>query len=105
MAEAKDRMSRVIRDNLLKRSEKLGLSQTDLARRTGMTRQTVCHYFSGARFSSIVTLRCTLSQRHSDARWMIYWRDTVMIILDEEHAKDMCDNYCRFPYTVEGDDL
>ena len=56
MAEAKDRMSRVIRDNLLKRSEKLGLSQTDLARRTGMTRQTVCHYFSGARFSSIMTL-------------------------------------------------
>ena len=28
-----------------------------------------------------------------------------MIKLTEENAKDMCDNYCRFPYTVEGDDL
>ena len=28
-----------------------------------------------------------------------------MIILDEENAAELCNKYCRFPYTVEGDDL
>lgn len=28
-----------------------------------------------------------------------------MVELTEEQAKKFCDRYCRFPYTVEGDDL
>ena len=28
-----------------------------------------------------------------------------MITLTEEQAEALCDRYCRFPYTVEGDDL
>ena len=47
MAEAKDRMSRVIRDNLLKRSEKLGLSQTDLAEMVGVSRNTISSIETG----------------------------------------------------------
>lgn len=28
-----------------------------------------------------------------------------MVELTEEQAEKFCDSYCRFPYTVDGDDL
>lgn len=48
MVEAKDRIRKAVRDNLLRRAEELNLTQIEIARRMNVARQTIGHYFTGA---------------------------------------------------------
>ena len=56
MAEAKDRMRKAIRDNLLRRAEAMDLTQTEIARRMNVSRQMVGHYFAGANIPNVNNL-------------------------------------------------
>ena len=56
MVEAKDRIRKAVRDNLLRRAEELNLTQTEIARRMNVTRQTIGHYFTGANTPTVEML-------------------------------------------------